>query len=395
MSPIDRSELTLTRPRDRGARVSAWVLALAVLSQACPKPGDDVDPKIRADGHYLAGQAAFLKGDFAEAHNQFDQVRAYHPEDPRLPAAEGELSLSEGKVTEAIEAFERAAKGDPKRGTTWSRLAYLYSIKDEKEKARAAVQKALAANARDFNALETLADLQLGDGEVDAGVASLVASSEAAPDALRAELGLRAAQELVKAGRKPDAISVLQHLVGKGITSAALYSELGDRLVEDQRLEEAAAAYERAAEADPKDPTLWELTGEVRLRLGKPQEAVAAFQKSLKVKDRGVVHVALARLCHQQKDDACLKRELNQALETSTGEELRETTELAELLVLVGRKKDGLDLLRTVSEEGEQKGNLELHLRTARLARELKDEVTLKAACTRALAGGQAGLKCP
>lgn len=374
-------------------RAGACLLGLVLLG--CPKPGDDVDPKVRADGHYLAGQSAFLKGDFAEAHKQFDEVKKYHPEDPRLPVAEGELFLSEVKVGEAIEAFERAAKADPKRGTTWSRLAYLYSLKNEKEKAREAVQKALAANARDFNALETLADLQLGDGDVDAGVVSLVASSEAAPDASRAELGLRAAQELVKVGRKAEAAEVLQALVGKGITSAAIFNELGDRLVEAQRLEEAAAAYERAAGADPKDPTLWELAGEVRLRLGKTDEAVAAFQKSLAVKDRGVVHVALARICHQKKDDGCLKRELDLALTTSTGEEMRETMELAELLVLVGRKKDGLELLRTLSEEGEQKGNLELHLRTARLAKELKDEVTLKAACTRALAGGQAGLKCP
>jgi hypothetical protein len=34
-------------------------------------------------------------------------------------------------------------------------------------------------------------------------------------------------------------------------------------------------------------------------------------------------------------------------------------------------------------------------VRTARLARELKDEVTEKAACTRALSNGQAGIKCP
>lgn len=371
------------------------VLTLALALAACPKPGDDVDPKVRADGHYVAGQSAFLKGDFEEAHKQFAQVKAFNPGDPRLPVAEGELFLSEAKVNEAIEAFERASALDPKRGTTWSRLAYLYSLKKEPAKARAAVDKALAANPKDFNALETLADLQLADGDVDAGVASLVASSQAAPDASRAELGLRAAQELTKVGRGAEAIGVLEALVAGGITSAGLYTELGDRLVEAQRLEAAADAYERAALADPKDPTLWELTGEVRVRLGRADDAIAAFQKSLEVKDRGVVHVALARLCHQRKDAQCLQRELDRALETSTGEELRETVELADLLVLVGRKKDGLELLRTLSEEGDQKGNFELHLRTARLARDLKDEVTLKAACTRALSSGQAGLKCP
>ena len=75
--------------------------------------------------------------------------------------------------------------------------------------------------------------------------------------------------------------------------------------------------------------------------------------------------------------------------------ELRETIELADLLVTLELKKDALTLLRSVSEEPEQKGNVELHLKTARLAKDLGDEVSLKAACTRALGSGQAGLHCP
>jgi hypothetical protein len=133
----------------------------------------------------------------------------------------------------------------------------------------------------------------------------------------------------------------------------------------------------------------------VQNKLGHVAEAEQAFQASLKVKDRGVVHVALARLCQAKKDEACIKAELDKALETASGEETRETIELAELLASLGRKKDALALFRSLSEESEQKLNVELHVRTARLARELKDEVTEKAACTRALSNGQAGIKCP
>lgn len=366
-----------------------------LLLTGCPKPGDGVDPKVRADGHYLAGQAAYLKGDFPEAHKQFAEVRALNPTDPRLPAAEGEVYLSEVKIPEAIEAFETAAKADPKRGTTWSRLGYLYTVKGEKEKAREALQKALAANPKDFNALETLADLQLEDGKLDDALKSLLTASDSAPDATRGELVLRATAELQKAGRGKESVDILEGAVKKGVKTAAVYNELGDRLIEANRLEDAVAAYTEAAKLDPKDPTLWELVGEVQLKLGKVAEAETAFRSSLTVKDRGVVHVALARLCKQKKDEACATDELQKALNTSTGEELRETLELAELLVEFGRKKDGLELLRSVSEESEQKNNIELHLRTARLAKEMKDEVTLKAACTRALSSGQAGLKCP
>ena len=369
------------------------LLLAALLFVGCPKDGDGVDPKVKADGHYLAGQSAFLKGDFAAAHLSFAEVKKFNPADPRLPAAEGEVFLAEVKIPEAIEAFEAATKLDGKRGTTWSRLGYLYSIKGEKEKARAALDKALAANPKDFNALDTLADLQLGEGKLDEAIKSLVSASQFAIDG--SDFALRAAAELDKAKRGDEALALLETAVKNGVKGAALSNDLGDRYVAAQRLEEAVAAYTDAAKANPKDPSLWELVAEVQRKLGKTADAEASFRASLKVKDRGVVHVALARMCQARKDEACVKAELDRALETSTGEELRETMELGELLASVGRKKDALALFRSLSEESEQQRNVELHVRTAQLAQELKDGVTLKAACTRALAGGQAGLKCP
>ncbi len=369
------------------------LLLAALIFVGCPKGGDDVDPKIKADGHYLQGQAAWLKGDFETAHKEFAEVKKLNPADPRLPAAEGEVFMAEIKIAEAIEQFEAATKLDPKRGTNWSRLAYLYGLKGEKAKSRAAVNKALAANPKDFNALDSLADLQLGEGKVDDAVKSLVAASESAPDGL--DFVMRAAGELQKVKRSDEALAVLEAARGRGIKGAALFGELGDRYIVNGKLDEALTAYTEAAKAEPKDPAYWELVGEVQNKLGHVAEAEQAFQASLKVKDRGVVHVALARLCQAKKDEACSKAELDKALETASGEETRETIELAELLVSLGRKKDALALFRSLSEESEQKLNVDLHVRTARLARELKDEVTEKAACTRALSNGQAGIKCP
>lgn len=369
------------------------LLVGALLLTGCPKGGDDLDPKVKADGHYLAGQAAYLKGDFAAAQKELDEVKALNPTDPRLNAAQGELYLAQVKIPEAIAAFEAATKLDPKRGTNWSRLGYLYQLKGEREKARAALDKALAANPKDFNALDSMADIFFAEGKVDAAVKNLVLGSEVAPDG--PDYVLRAAVMLDKSKRPEDALEVLEEGVARGLKSAPLSNELGDRYVQLGRLDDALGAYTAAAKLDTKDPTLWELVGEVQLKQGKVAEAEEAFRASLKVKDRGVVHVALARMCQAKKDDACLKVELDQALQTSTGEEIRETVELAELLASVSRKKDALELLRTLSEEPEQKGNLQLHLRTAQLARELKDEVTEKAACTRALSNGQAGVRCP
>ena len=380
----------------RSARCLALCSVTLLSALGCKESEPPVDPKMKADGYYLAGTQAFLKGDFAEAHKQFAEVKANNPADPRLPAAEGEVYLAEGNVEEATRAFEVATRLDAKRATNWSRLGYLYSLKAEtRPKAVEALGKALQLNPRDFNALETSADLQLKEGDLDAAVLNLVQASEAAPESARADLILKAVGELVKKSRGADALRVLQTAVQKGTRTPEVLSELGDRLVEASRLPEAIEAYTEAAKGNPKDPTLWELVGEVSFRLDKLPEAEAAFHESLKVKDRSVVHVGLARLCQKKKDDACVKAELDKALQTASGEELRETTDLADLLVSLDRKKDALALLRNVSEEPEQKGNVELHLKVARLAKELKDTTSVQAACVRAAASGTAGLKCP
>lgn len=374
-------------------RVLYGVVAMAFLG--CLKPGEGVDPKVIADGHYVAGQAAFLKGDFAEATKEFAEVKKLNPGDTRLPVAEGELALAQVKIDDAIASFEAAAKADPKRGATWSRLGYLYSLKRDKKKAHDALDKALAANPRDYSAIESLADLQLEEGDQKGAIENLRKALNFAPDIAKTELVLRLVVELPKAGRDAEVLPLLEEAVKQGTKSATVFNEMGDRYVTANRLPEAVSAYISAAQLDAKDPVYWELVGHLEARLGHPDEALTAFKKSLAVKDRGVVHVALARLCQAKKDDACVMAELDRAFASATGEEERETIDLAELLVSLGRKKDALSLLRSLSEEGEQKGNIQLHLRTAQLAKELNDNVTVTAACTRALASGQAGLKCP
>ncbi len=369
-------------------------LVLLALLGACPKPYDGVDPKLVADGHYLQGQAAYLKGDFEEAAKQFAEARKLNPDDRRLPVAEGELALSQVKIDDALAAFERAVKLDANRAASWSRLGYLYALKNNRAKAQEALDRAISLNPRDYNAHESVAELQLEAGDRDGGLATLRHAFELAPDIAKAELALRLTGELQKSGRGDEVRALLEEAVKQGARSPTVYSELGDQLVAAGRLADAVNAYTEAAKLDRKDPAHWELVGHLQARLKAPKEAEAAFRESLKVQDRGVVHVALARLCQEKKDETCVKAELDAALDTASGEELRETLDLAELLISLGRKPDALALYLSLGEEPDSAANVELHLRTARLAVELKNEAAQKTACERALAA-QPGVKCP
>jgi Flp pilus assembly protein TadD len=370
-------------------------LICCLLLAACPKDGPD--PKAQAEGEYLAGTAAYLKGDFTEAHQKFAEVRSLNPSDPRLPAAEGEVYLAEVKLDQALLAFQEASKLDPKRATTWSRIGYIQLLKGNRAEASRALDKALELNSRDFNALEARSEIQLKEGKFDEAIAGYLQASDAAPDLAKPALILRAVTELTAKGRGKEALEVLEAQVKKkGVKAPEVLTELGDRLVEAGRLPDARDAYADAAKGNTKDPTLWELVGELDAKLDQPADAENAFRQSLKVKDRGVVHVALARLCQSRKDDACVKEELDKALATASGEELRELFDLADLLSSLGRKKDAFSLLKDVADEQEQKGNAQLQLKVAQLAKEAGEKDAVKIYCASAAGALDGGaLKCP
>lgn len=376
--------------------LAAGLLGLCLLAGCKKDEPPPIDPKIEADGHYLAGTAAYLKGDFKQAHAQYAEVKKLNPTDARLPAAEGEVYLAEVKLDDALASFEAAVKLDPKRGTTWSRLGFIQSLKGHPDLAKEALGKALALNPRDFNALEAIAELELKDKKLDDAVKHFLAASESSPGPSKGPLVLRAVEELTRAGRQPEALQVLEEAAKKGLTVPELMTELGDRLVQATRLAEAVAAYTVAAKANATDPSLWELVGELQMKLDKPGDAEAAFRESLRIKDRGVVHAALARLCQQRKDSKCVKDEVDQALLKASGEEPRELIDIADLLASVGRKPDALQLLKGLAEEEEQLHDGALQLKLARLAKAMGDKETVKSACVRALRSPDAGVtRCP
>lgn len=374
------------------------VLILAVGCSKKPEGEGELsaeDKKAKAEGTYLQASQAFMAGDYPEATRLFEEVKKLAPADPRLPAAEGELLLAQAKLTDALAMFEKAVKLDPKRATNYSRIGYIQQLKGNREAAVAALQKAIELNPRDWNAHEAMGDVYVKDGKIDDAVASFMKAAEVCPDELKVQLVLKASQEVDKAGFAERAFTMQEEAWKKGLKSVELLTELGDRLVQKGRLAEAANAYTDAARLEKADPTLWELVGELYVKLDKPGDAEAAFRESLKVKERGVVHVALARMCIQRKDNACLKSEVDLALEKATGEDPRELTELTELLAEVGRTADAAKLLGGYASEEQNHGDGKLQLRAAQLAKAAGDKASMESFCKRALASDAGFKRCP
>jgi tetratricopeptide (TPR) repeat protein len=370
---------------------------LVLLAAGCDDSPPPPSPKDRAEGYYMKGTAEYLQGKFEEALASFEMMKELVPDDPRLPAAFGEVYLSMGRYADSAAQFELALKRDPKRSTNWSRLGFIQAQLGKHDEALSSLRKAVALNARDFNALEQLAELHLKKKEKDAAVRHFALAAAVSPEALKSPLTLRAVEVLTGEGRHAEALALLEKFTSEGVRTPELLSALGDEQVRAGKLAAAAATYREAAGKAPRDPALWELVGEISLRLDKPGEALAAFRESLRVKDRAVVHVAIARIHLARKDRVAAQQELDLALETVSGSDIRELLELADLLGTMDRKQDALRILSNLSAEPDHAHDVELQLRTARLAQELKDAETVRAACAR-VTGVDAGVKverCP
>jgi thioredoxin-like negative regulator of GroEL len=79
-------------------------------------------------------------------------------------------------------------------------------------------------------------------------------------------------------------------------------------------------------------------------------------------------------------------------MKAATGEERRETVELADLLSAMGRRDDALKLLVNLAAEPDSAKDDDLQLRTARLAQQMGQKDVVRDACRRL---SDAGTRCP
>ncbi len=376
------------------------VLTLCFALLACkerpPPPPTAEERAQHAEGLYLQATSLVMQGEYEKAEAAFEEMKGLAPEDPRLPAAMGELFLAQGRLRDALPHFEKAAEQDSKRGTNWSRVGFIRAQLGEDGAAREALERALSLNPRDFNALEALGELELKAGRVDAAVERLERAGDASPnETLASSHYLRAAKVLTEHGREEDAGALLQRAVEKGRADGALRVELGEHHVRARRFDEAAKVLAKAAEVTPDDPSLWEMVGELQVAMGRPDEARVSFERSLKVQERALVHLALARLYRARGESAKAEAALERALESATGEEEREGLELARALASFGRTADALQLYEVLAKEPEREKDVTLQLEVAKVAKGAGRTALVAEACGRAMTAQPTLSRCP
>lgn len=326
-----------------------------------------VDPKA-PESLYLAGQQEFLEGRFAEAADHLRQSIRLAPSAKAWHAL-GDALLSQVRFGEAADAFREAVQIDPAKRLSWMRLGRCLINSGRPNEAVEAYRKAEGLMPGELTAPREQVEALLDAKRYDDAAALLERTAAADPAGSAKDLVL-IGQIRSRQQRWPDAVAALRRAVAVR-PDADAFNQIGEALVRMGDLPGARDAFREAAQLGPTDPFAWEAVGEIEVKLGRPEAAKAAFESSLKVKDRPGPHLGLGRVALAAGSAAAARAELDKALETATGETPAESREIASFALQAGAAAVAVKLLEMLAAEpeGQKDAALLRELATAYSAR--------------------------
>ncbi len=340
-----------------------------------------IDPR-DPESYYRAGQEEFLKGEFDKAADHLRQSLRLAPTAKGWHVL-GDTLLSQGRFNEAADAYREAVKLEPGKRLSWMRLGRALINSGGNAEAAQAFLKAQELKPEDPEAYREQAEALVGADRSAEAVASLQKAIELDPKSSAKDLKLQG-QLLGKLGKHAEAAKVLAKSAELH-PDPGVYNELGEVLVRGGELANAVKAFEEAAKLDAKDPTAWEMVGEIQSKLGNAPAAREAYGASLKVGDSTGPHLGLARLALAEGKKADASKELDLAMAVTTGE-VYEARELALVCAKLELWPQANKLLMLVLEDPEQAAQPALWLQLARARAKLKMKAEVKQACERAKA---------
>jgi len=186
-----------------------------------------------------------------------------------------------GRLREASDVLQRAAREYPKFPQPWLSLAEVHVKERKTAEAAADYQRVLALVPDHIEALRGLGDLALVDGRLDEAAARYGRILEVDP----ADAGAMTKMGVLRmrAGRADEAIALFRKAVEREPNNGEALLYLAGALAAGGRSSEALPLFERALEAGPRSSMALNGLALTRLALGDRSGAAAAFRESLKL----------------------------------------------------------------------------------------------------------------
>jgi arylsulfatase A-like enzyme/Flp pilus assembly protein TadD len=186
-----------------------------------------------------------------------------------------------GRLPEASDVLQRAARDYPKFPQPWLSLAEVHIKERKTAEAAADYQRVLALVPDHIEALRGLGDLALVDGRMDDAAARYGRILEIDPADAGAMTKLGVVR--MRAGRGDEAMALFRKAVEREPKNGEALLYLAGALAAGGRSSEALPFFERALAAGPRSSMALNGLALTRLALGDRSGAAAAFRESLKL----------------------------------------------------------------------------------------------------------------
>jgi Tfp pilus assembly protein PilF len=289
---------------------------------------------------FEAGVCHLLRSDSARAQAAFSALLdrpAGAPPLPRpLPEAQSNLGVAlarEGKLDEALAAFERATRADAEEPAYWLNLGLVQLRAQKPDAAIEPLRRVLSLQPGDVEArtLLALALEQSGrDDEAAAERAILNGSSTrvvlprnpAASEFARFDrIRMRPDPGALRPASSPQAADSAESAVEapRGRQRVLLHIDRGRQFLDSGNLDDAQRAFIEALLLAPLDPSAHTGLAEVYDRQGRPNDGVREYRAALASRDDLPTRVALAQLLARQDRLAEARAELQTVLSREPG----------------------------------------------------------------------------
>ena len=241
-------------------------------------PSGDVTPQLLADvrtnAHLLRGKAALRLGgqspapaQVAAARSDFEAARQVAPNSPLPYVNLADAAAAERKTDEAWQQLDRALALDRTNFQALTALINLGAVSGRLDQARARVEQ-LAAEQPNSAQLQFLL-----------GQAYRIGSQQQAPDAERAEAALRRAVEL-----DPDFMTAYSALAEVYFGRAALAQQQNRGDEASRLLDQAVGEYKKVAERRPDDFVAYRNIGLIEAGRGQHDAAAEYYRRVLSIR---------------------------------------------------------------------------------------------------------------
>ncbi|MGI4787773.1 MAG: tetratricopeptide repeat protein [Janthinobacterium lividum] len=237
------------------------------------------------------GIAYLQVGSYDKAVSLYQAALLQNPKDDQMQMQLGIALDNAGKQADAIAAFEKSAALNPRSSGPPLYAGLLNHKTGHDDKAVPELKTALALGTTEkFQAYAALAEAASAAKQSDEAIKDYTLAAQAKPDDFVTQANLGVLEQ--NAGNKSEAEAAYQQAVTLKADSptamAGIQSNLALLLIDNGKLDEAAALLVKATQGDPTNAYYQNNLGQVYEKQGKKDLAIAAYTKAIEL-DPGLI----------------------------------------------------------------------------------------------------------